>query len=104
MQQLFMAHVPILLAIMMKERIRRHIPFMKLVASLLEPDDDGTPSDISEGLGGIAPDDVHQMMATAMAMMNEMTGEMPRSAGGAGAGPRDPGADMPVITTLPHSA
>src|SRR5579872_1893542 len=34
--QLFMAHMPIFMAIVMKDGIRKHIPFMKLMAAMAE--------------------------------------------------------------------
>jgi hypothetical protein len=102
--QLFMAHAPIFLAILMKEGIRKHIPFGKLLGAVLQ-DDDGAPSDVSQTMGGIQPEDLNDMMAQGMAMFSQMMGEMPRSAGGAGPAPRDPSiAEVAVITTLPEAS
>jgi hypothetical protein len=42
------AHLPIVAAIVIKERIRKHIPFGKLLASMAEPDEDTPP-----GQGGL---------------------------------------------------
>jgi hypothetical protein len=70
--QLFMAHAPILLAIMMKDRIRKHIPFMKLIEALLADDEDGEQSDVSKAVGGLTPDDAKQMQDA----MNSMAARM----------------------------
>lgn len=65
---IIMAHAPILLAIVMKDGIRKHIPFMSLFNSVLSDDDDGSAGDISSLLGGINPGDMQQMMAMAQGM------------------------------------
>jgi hypothetical protein len=70
--QLLMAHAPILLAVVMKDQVRKHIPFMRLVSALLEDDEDGTPSDISEAFGGLTPDDAEQMANFAQTMATQM--------------------------------
>jgi hypothetical protein len=99
---LVMAHAPILLALFMKDAIRKRVPFMKFVGALLDDDDDGTPSRASEGLGGLQAPDVAQMMQAAMDMMSTMGAPAapPRSAGGQ----REPVADVPSITILSESA
>lgn len=70
--QLVAAHLPILLAILLKESILRWIPFHRLIQAMLVDDDDdqadGVPSDLSVMLGGINPADVQQMMAQFGAM------------------------------------
>lgn len=72
-RQLFWAHLPILLAVVMKENIRKHLPFQKVVNSVLEPDEEtGAPSDISAMLGNLTPDDVEQMMPLVNSMMGQM--------------------------------
>jgi len=105
---LFAVHAPILLVILMKDKIRRFVPFNGLISALLENDDDGTPSDMSEALGGIQPGDLQQMMGEAMRMAAQMGMGMPRSAGAAGSGPRmgDPETtwDGPVVDAPPDAA
>lgn len=77
--QLFMAHMPIFLAIIMKDSIRRHIPFGDLIGASLSDDEPGHPSQISEMLGGITEDDVAQMMPLVQQFMPMFTGNsMPR--------------------------
>lgn len=76
---LFMAHAPIFLAILMKEGVRKHIPFGKLLGSVLDDDEDG-PSEASSALGGLQGADVEQMMAMAQGMFAQMGAEMPRAA------------------------
>lgn len=64
--QLFVAHLPILLAILMKDAIRKHIPFGKFLARAMEPDEDQT-SAVSDMLGAdLTPEDVQAMAATLM--------------------------------------
>ena len=51
--QLFMCHAPVLMAIVMKDAIRRRLPFGKVIQVFLEPDEDGeAPADgtVAEGL------------------------------------------------------
>jgi hypothetical protein len=67
--QLLMAHAPILLAIIMKDSISKHIPFMKLLSALAEPDDDAPAEDKENAL---TKDDLQQMMATAQGLMATM--------------------------------
>jgi hypothetical protein len=70
--QLIAVHGPILLALLMKDAIRKRIPFGKLINALLEDDEDGSPSDVSTALGGLNPSDVDQMSA----VMNGMAAQM----------------------------
>jgi hypothetical protein len=77
--QLFMAHLPIFLAVIMKDGIRKHIPFMGIINATLtddEPQQPGQPqpSDISQFLGGLTPDDASQMMQMANGLMEQMAG------------------------------
>lgn len=65
-----MAHAPILLAVIMKDGIKKHIPFMRLLNSVLE-DNDGD-NDIASMFGDMNPDDIKQ----AMAMANNLMGGM----------------------------
>jgi len=93
--QLIVVHGPILLAVIMKDAVRKHIPFGKLIGAMLSDDDDGTPSDISIALGGLQQGDVNQManmvngMAAQMGMGGFDMGAMLRGMGV----PRVPTAD-----------
>lgn len=69
--QLFMAHMPIFLAIIMKDSIRKHIPMGNLLQSVLG-DDDGAPSEFSDAFGGMTPEDGQQVMNQAMGFMENM--------------------------------
>jgi hypothetical protein len=86
--QLFMAHAPILLVIMMKPAVQKRLPFNKLVAAFL---DNGDTSGEAPAAGtpfeGLRPEDVEQMQAAAMAMAAQMMNRQPQ------AGPRAPTAD-----------
>lgn len=62
------AHAPIVMAVVMKDGIRKHIPFMRFINTLFEPDEDGT-SELSDALGGLNAADAQQMMQAAQAMM-----------------------------------
>jgi hypothetical protein len=85
--QLMMAHAPIFLAIIMKDSIKKHIPFMKLIEAALVDDGDGDgggqPSDISAMLGGLSPEDAAQMAQMAQGMMAQMGFNMGRNPNGA---------------------
>lgn len=86
---LFTAHLPILLAVMMKDGIRRRIPLLDLAGALLTDEaDEGAagdeagepvPSGLAHMLGGIQPDDMAQMMAMAQGMMGQMAANVPRA-------------------------
>ena len=70
--QLVMAHAPIVLAILMKERISKHIPFAKFLSAMAEPDEDGAaPGGLGGLLSGMNPDDMAQMMAMAQNLMGQ---------------------------------
>lgn len=82
---LFTAHLPILMAIAMKDGIRERIPFMAIAETLLtddpqEPGQQPQASGMSQMMGGINPDDVAQMMAMAQGMMGQMAMGVPRPA------------------------
>jgi hypothetical protein len=79
--QLIMVHAPIFMAVIMKDGIRKHIPFLKLIEAMLGDDDDGTPSDISSALGGLNPEDLGSMMNMAQGLMAQMAGGVGRGAG-----------------------
>lgn len=87
--QLLMAHMPILIAILMKERIRSRIPFMGLMGSMLDDDADElsyadpAPTGGMGGLfAGLTQDDLNQAMNMFGSMMpNMMPPEQSRSTG-----------------------
>lgn len=72
-----MAHAPILLAVIMKDGIKKHIPFMKLLNSVLEDSD--SDDEIASMLGGMSPDDMQQVMAMAQNMMGGMAARAARN-------------------------
>lgn len=84
--QLFWAHAPILLAILMKDAIRERIPFGGLMSAFLGDDDDehqdgeGAPA---SPFAGVSADDMQQAMAFAQQMMPQMFAgrgvQMPRT-------------------------
>jgi len=84
--QLVMAHAPILMAVIMKDGIRKHIPFMKLIEALAEPDEDASDGEKAEAL---KPEDLGQMMDLAQGMMAKLGMGMPPApaAGGRRAAP-----------------
>jgi hypothetical protein len=77
---LFMVHAPVFLAIMMKDAVRKRLPFNRLFSAFLDPDENG-PSEVSEMMGGIQSPDAMQMMNFAMSQMGPMFEAMniPRS-------------------------
>lgn len=88
--QLFMCHSPVLMAILMKDAIRKRVPFMKLLDAFLTPDEEGqAPADgtVAEGLTSA---DMGQMMAMAQAMAQQV---MERAA--PGSAPRAPTMEAP---------
>jgi hypothetical protein len=91
--QLFMCHAPVLMAIVMKDAIRRRLPFGKVVQAFLEPDEDGdAPADgtVAEGL---TMPDMGQMMAMA-----QQFAEQAMNGRAASSSPRSPeGPVMPVF-------
>lgn len=70
-----MAHLPILLAIVMKDGIRKHIPFMKLLENVMSDDEDGQ-SEVSKLLGGMSPEDMQQVMSLGMQLMGQTAGQV----------------------------
>lgn len=86
---LFVAHLPILMAIVMKDGIRERLPFMQLADAFLGDDEQsGEPSDISHTTGGINPGDMAQMMQMAQGLMGDMAANVNRGPGT----PREPTA------------
>lgn len=79
--QLVAAHAPIFMAVLMKDAVAKRIPFMRVAEAFLGPDEDG-PSEMSEALGGLQPEDAGQMMAMAQQLAAQMAAGMPRGAGG----------------------
>ena len=74
--QLFMAHAPILLAVIMKPAIISHIPFAKVIESMAEPDEDTAPGE--GGLpGGMTAADADEVMSMAKAQMSKMGFDLP---------------------------
>lgn len=79
--ELIAAHLPIILAIMMKEAVLKRIPFGRLIAALLTDEDDQgeeMPSGLADMMGGIGPADAAAMMAMVQGMMGGMVADMPR--------------------------
>lgn len=74
---LFMAHLPVLLAVLMKEGIRSRLPFQGVLSAMLDPNEDG-PSDMSQTMGGMTGADMNQMMQMAMSAFPNMMATMPR--------------------------
>ncbi len=68
---LFMAHAPIFLAVVMKPAVMKHLPLNNLISAFLT-EDDGEPSEESEAIGGLQPDDVQQMMNMANGLAAQM--------------------------------
>lgn len=69
--QLFMAHAPIFLAVVMKPAIISHIPFAKVIESMAEPEDD-TPEGEGALPGGMTAADAGEAMAFAQAQAEKM--------------------------------
>lgn len=85
--QLFWAHAPIFLAVLMKDGIRSRIPFGNLLTSLFETDESdetaeaGPAGGLADVMAGLQPGDVSQMMDLAQQMMGQMAANVPRSSG-----------------------
>lgn len=87
--QLFWAHAPIFLAILMKEQIAKHIPFAKIISAVSSLDDEDEETDepsSPRGGGslpfGLKPDDVNQMMTMFGPALAQMGANGPRAPGG----------------------
>ena len=87
--QLFMVHAPVLLAILMKDAIRKHIPFSRLFEAFLGDDsEDGEAPAAGTPAEGLTMPDMGQMMAMAQQVAAQMmNGRMPSS-------PRPPEASV----------
>jgi hypothetical protein len=75
--QLLFAHAPILLAILLKDGIRKHLPFARLLEAFLEEEDEdqsdtGAKTGLASLLDGLSPDDLQQMMQVAGSMFPGM--------------------------------
>lgn len=104
MWAVFTAHLPILMAIAMKDGIRQRIPLLDLATTLLVDDDDdgqeeAVPSGLSQMMGGINPDDMAQMMAMAQGLMGNMAAGVPRMPNM----PRGPVAGHPDPAPFPQN-
>jgi hypothetical protein len=88
---LFTAHLPILLAIMMRDGIREKIKFLPIAeAFLMDDDETEEPSDLSRMMGGINPQDMAQMMQMAQGLMGQAAADMSRGP----SVPRDPAQEV----------
>lgn len=95
--QLMMAHAPIILAILMKDAIRKRIPMFRLVSALFDADDDGTSAG-SDFTGGMNGGDMAQAMAMAQDLVGQMMGNMGAQASRASNGTGRGGAlVVPVV-------
>jgi hypothetical protein len=65
-------HAPVLMALLMKDAIRKRIPFARLAMAMVD-DSDGEPAP-AEGtpMGGLRPEDMAAMMAMAQATAEQM--------------------------------
>jgi len=80
--QLFMCHTPILLALIMKDSIRQHLPFGNLLATVFEPDDTepGSWGDAESMAAGQTMDMMFNQAAQMAAQMMARSGSvMPRA-------------------------
>jgi hypothetical protein len=88
--QLVYIHLPIAVAIVMKEGIRKRIPLVRLLDAFMD-DDDGDQAEQGEGgagglgalLGGLTAGDMAQMGNLFNGMMTQAANGVPRSAAGA---------------------
>lgn len=105
--QLFMAHAPVLMAVLMKDAIRKRIPFMAFIESLAEPDDD-TPDGEGGLPGGMTADDIReasrlaqeQMARAGMPIPPEVAAQMEAMVARNGTGP-PPGTPSAFIRKQP---
>ena len=92
--QLFMCHAPVLMAVLMKDAVRKRLPFPKLAEAFLTPDEDGeAPADGTPAAGLTVPD-LDEMMAMARSMTDQA---MARAT--ANSSPRAP--EEPVMPVFP---
>jgi len=96
--QLFAVHGPILLAILMKDAIRKRLPFMKLIEAFLADDtEDGAPA-AGTPFEGMTMPDMQSMMAMAQQFAEQAMG------GRAPGGTLRPPALGPAVTTAGPAA
>ena len=98
--QLIMAHAPLLLAILLKERIARRLPLMGMLASFLddsdaEPAPAAAPTGMADLFAGLTPEDLHE----AMGAFNQF---MPGFAPGAMPTREEWAARQPVAVRTPQ--
>lgn len=86
--QLFMAHAPVLLAVIMRDGVRQRIPFGPVVSALLVDDEEGQdeedgqePAGLGAMLSGLRPEDIEQMAGMFSGVMAQVAGNMPRQPG-----------------------
>jgi hypothetical protein len=76
------AHAPIFLAILMKDSVSRRFPMARVAATFLSDDETasspGGPSDLSQALGGLSPEDLAEMMMAAQNFVGDLGAHMPR--------------------------
>lgn len=80
---LFYAHLPIFMAILMKDSIRARLPLANLIMAFVDNDDDDQDGEDGPGpmgglMGDLQPGDMAQMMAMAQQMMGNLGMQMPR--------------------------
>lgn len=92
MSDLFEAHLPILLAVLMVDGIRQRLPLAGLAQAFLQDDedqDDGDGSSIAQMMGGINAQDMAQMMNMAQQFMGQAAAGVPRAPSTPYRGPSD---------------
>jgi hypothetical protein len=89
------AHMPIVLAILLKDSVRQRLPLSGLLGAVLDVEEDAQDRTAGQdglaGLGavfaGMGPEDLAAMAQTAMGFMGMTTAQMPRDPGGTGREP-----------------
>jgi hypothetical protein len=77
--QLLTAHLPILLAVLLHDSIRSHIPFTRLIEAMADGDED--QADAKDGgknglLSGLEPGDMRQMFS----LFSQLSAQAPKAA------------------------
>jgi hypothetical protein len=70
----FAVHMPVLMALLMKDSIRKRIPFGGLLMAVADDSEDSPAPGEGTVFDGLKPDDMAQMMAMAQAMAGRVTG------------------------------
>lgn len=78
--QLFMAHAPILLAVIMKDAIRQRIPFGRLLEAFVSTDEEGVSPAEGTPAEGLQVADLAQMAQMFAAQMDRSQANVPRAA------------------------